>query len=112
MYSNHIAVHLNASKERLLEEYQKKYEIEVMPTARITPPQDTATSAVPPHAQLSPIETLRNRARRLSNEKDAAAASNNNTAMAVAVRPAIRELPPQPDAFIDTALYIKLKIIL
>ena len=32
--------------------------------------------------------------------------------MAVAARPAIRELPPQPDAFIDAALYIKLKTTL
>ena len=29
--------------------------------------------------------------------------------MAVATRSSTRELPPQPDAFIDAALYIKLK---
>ena len=32
--------------------------------------------------------------------------------MAVAARPATRELPPQLDAFIGAALYIKLKITL
>ena len=32
--------------------------------------------------------------------------------MAVAVRPAVREPAPQPDAFIDAALYIKLKTTL
>ena len=36
LHSNHLAVHLNASKEGLLEEYQKQYEIEEIPTARIT----------------------------------------------------------------------------
>ena len=28
LYRNHLAIHLNASKESLLEEYQKRYEIE------------------------------------------------------------------------------------
>ena len=27
-YSNHLAVHLDASKKRILEEYKKKYELE------------------------------------------------------------------------------------
>ena len=38
--------------------------------------------------------------------------SIDNTAMAVAVRPATREIPPQPEDFIDAALYIKLKTTL
>ena len=46
LYSNHLAVHLNALKENLLEEYQKRYEIEEMTTARVTHPQVTATPAV------------------------------------------------------------------
>ena len=96
MYSDHIAVHLNASKERLLEEYQEKHEIKEMPTALVTRPQDTATSAVPPHAQPASIETFGERARRLFNETDAAAASNDNTAMAIASRYATRDLPTQP----------------
>ena len=102
----------DASKERLLEEYQRKYELEEMPTARVTHPQATATSAVPTHAQPAPIETFVERARRLFNERDTIAASIDNTTMAVAVRPAVRESPPQPNAFIDAALYIKLKTTL
>ena len=47
LYSNHLAVHLNASKERLLEEYQKIYEVKEMPTARVTRPQATDTSSIP-----------------------------------------------------------------
>ena len=112
LYSNHIAVHLNASKERLLEEYQEKYELEEMSTARVTRPQATATSAVPPHAQTARIETFGERTRRLFNERDVASASNKNTAMAVAAIPATRELPPQPDACINAALYTKLKTTL
>ena len=38
--------------------------------------------------------------------------SNNNTGMDVAARPAMRELPPQPDAYIDATIYIKLKTTL
>ena len=83
-----------------------------MHTARVTRPQATATSAVSPHDQPAPSETFRERARRLFNEREAVAASIDNTTMAVAVRPAVREPPPQPDAFIDAALYIKLKMTL
>ena len=36
LYSDHLAVHLNSSKENLLEEYKKRYEIEEMLTARVT----------------------------------------------------------------------------
>ena len=39
LYSDHIALHLNTSKERLLEEYQKRYKLKEMPTARVTRPQ-------------------------------------------------------------------------
>ena len=46
LYSDHLAVHLNASKEKLLEEYKKIYEIKEMPTARVTRHQATATPAV------------------------------------------------------------------
>ena len=58
LYSDDIAVQLNASKERLLEEYQKKYELEEMPITRFTRPQATATSTVHHHAQPAPIETF------------------------------------------------------
>ena len=83
-----------------------------MPTARIIRLQSTATSAVPPHAQPAPIETFGEWARRIFNKRDAAAALNDNTAMAVSARPVTRELPPHPDDFIDAALYIKLKTTL
>ena len=46
LYSDHLAVHLTASKERLLEEYQKRYEIEEMPTVRVTRPQATPVAVV------------------------------------------------------------------
>ena len=49
---------------------------------------------------------------RLFNERNAAAASNDNIAVAVSARPATRELPPQPDACIDATLDIKLKTTL
>ena len=90
LYIDHIPVHLNASKERLLEEYKKKYELEDIPTARVTRPQATATSAVYPHAQPAPSETFVELARRKFNERDSSAASNDNTAMAVAAIPAVR----------------------
>ena len=94
LYSDDIAVQLNASKERLLEEYQKKYELEEMPTARVTRPQATATLDITPHAQPAPSENFGERARRLFNKRDAAAASTVNTAMVVAARPAKRDLLP------------------
>ena len=90
LYRNHIAVHLNASKERLLEEYQKRYELKEMPTACVTRPQSTDTSAVSPNAQTAPSETFEERARRLFNKRAAATASNDNTTMAIAARPATR----------------------
>ena len=83
-----------------------------MPTAHVTCPQATSTSAVPPNAQPAPSETFGERARRLFNERAAAAELNDNTAMAVATRPATRELPPQPDACIDATIYIKLETTL
>ena len=83
-----------------------------MPTAHVTLPQATATSAVPPNAQHALSENFGKRARRLFNKRAAAEASNDNTTMEVAARPATRELPPQPDTYIDATLYIKLKMTL
>ena len=112
LYSYHIAVHINDSKERLLKEYKKKYELGDMPTTRVTGPQAEDTLADPPPDQPAPSEKFGERARHLFNEKDAASASTDDTAMAVVVRPAEREPPPQPDAFIDAALYIKINTTL
>ena len=58
LYSNHITVHINASKERLLEEYQKRYDLEEMPTTRVTCPQATDTLSVPRNSQPSPSENF------------------------------------------------------
>ena len=83
-----------------------------MPTTRVTRPQATATSAVPPHDQPATIETFGERDWRLFNKRDAVSASIDNTTMAVAVIPDVREPPPQPDTFIGEVLYIKLKTTL
>ena len=83
-----------------------------MHIARVTRTQAAATSADPPPAQSTPSETFGERVRRLLNERDATVASTEDTIMAFVVRPAKRELPPQPDTFIDPALYIKLKTTL
>ena len=112
LYSNHIALHLNALKERLLEEYQKICELEEMPTTRVTRPQATPTLAFPPNAHPTPSEKSGERPRRFFNKRAASAASKDNTTMAVAARPATRELPPQPNACIDNTLYIILKTTL
>ena len=83
-----------------------------MPTARVTLPQVTDTSYVPPISPLAASETFGERTRRLFDERDAAAASNDNTKMAVATRPATGDHPPHPDTRIDAALYIKIKTTL
>ena len=112
LYSNHLAVHLNASKDILLKEYQKRYELKEMPTARVTRPQAIDTSSVPPNAPPAASENFGERARHLFDERAAAAASNDNTKMEVSTRPATREKPPWPDTCIDAALYIRLNMTL
>ena len=71
LYSDHLAVHLNASKENLLEEYKKQYKIEDIPTSRITRHQGTATPTVclptPPAAN----ENYGQQAQRLLNKRAA-----------------------------------------
>ena len=95
LYSEHLSVHLNASKERLLKEYQKRYELKDMPTARVTRPQATDTSSVPPNAQPSPSEKFGERNQRLFNQRTSVAALNDTTTMDVATIPATRDQPPQ-----------------
>ena len=112
LYSNHLAVHLNASKENLLEEYNKSYNNEEMPTARVTCHQATATPAVSLIAPPAATENYGQRARRLLNERAAAAASRDNTPMEVTAEPAQREQPPRPETNIDAPLYFKLKTTL
>ena len=83
-----------------------------MPDARATLPQVTSISSAPPPAQSVPSEIFGEQAQRIFNKRDAAAVSTNDTTMAVVVRPAEREPPPQTDAIIDAALYMKLKTTL
>ena len=83
-----------------------------MPTARITRLQATSTLDAPPPDQSDSSETFGERAWCLFNERYAAAASTNDTTMAVVVIPYERDPPPQTNAFIDTALYNQLKTTL
>ena len=55
LYNNHLAVHLGDLKERILEEYNKKYELEEMPCVRITSPltESPAASDTPTHTANS-----------------------------------------------------------
>ena len=77
-YINHIAVHLEISKERTLKEYKKKYELEEMPRAYVTCPLATAPAAAPPDRPACP-KNFGEQNRRLLNERAAAAASTDNT---------------------------------
>ena len=109
LYSDRLAVHLNASKEIILEEYNKKYKLEEIPRARVTLPLLESPTAAAPAFPAFP-ENFGERTWHLLNERAAAAASTNNTRMIfVENRPAKAEPPPQPDNFLDAAFYIKLK---
>ena len=83
-----------------------------MPISRVTCPQASSPSAAPPPDQSVPSETSGEQTWSLFNGRDAAAASTKDTTMAVVVRLDEREPPPQPNTFIDAALYIKLKMTL
>ena len=87
LYSDHLAVHLNASKENLLEEYKKRYEIEEMRTARVTRHQATDTPAVSLPAPPAANENYGQRARRILNERVDAAALLSDTPMEIAAEP-------------------------
>ena len=110
LYIDHLSVHLNASKENLLKEYKKSYEIEDLPTARVTRHEATATPAVSLTAPPAASKNYGQRARRILNERAATAASRNNTPMDIVAEPAPREQPPRPDTNVDAALYFKLKM--
>ena len=83
MYSKMVAVQLNALKDNLPEEYQKRYDIEEMPTVRVTRKHATATPDVSLIAPPAATENYGQRARRLLNERAAATASHDNTPMEV-----------------------------
>ena len=61
LYSDHIAVHLIVSNERLLVECQKRYEPKEMPTARVTRPQATVTRLSLQLINLPPQKLLESR---------------------------------------------------
>ena len=84
-----------------------------MPSAHVTCPLTAATLAGPPSDRPSPSKNFGERARRLINERGAAAASTDNKCMVVSEnRPAEAEPPPQPSTFLDAAFYLKLQATL
>ena len=103
MYSNHLAVHLEASKEIILEEYKKKYELKEVPRACVTRPLAASKSATPTSDHPAPSKNFGERTQRLLNEIAVTAASTNNTTMSVVERPDETEPPQQPGTFVDTA---------
>ena len=109
LYSDHIAVHLNALKERLLKDYQKRYKLEEMPTARVTRPQATDTSSLPLIAPPNVSESFGERSWHLFDERAAAAALRVNNPIDVATEPAPRGQPPRTDTSTDAVLYHTLK---
>ena len=110
LYSDHPDVHLDASKERILEVYKKRYELEEITCARVTCLLAASPVAAPPHAHPAHSENFGERYRRLLNERAAAAASADDTRMAVFKnRLSGAEPPPHPKTFVDAAFYIKLK---
>ena len=112
LYSDHLAVQIVASKERLINKYQKRYELEEMPTARVSRPQATDTSSVSPIAQPAASENVGQRSRRLFDKRAASTDSNDTTTMEVFTRPSTREQPPRPNTYIDAFLYLTLKTTL
>ena len=72
LYIDHLDVHLNASKQNLLEEYKKRYEIEEMPTVRVTRHQATATPAVSLFTPPAASENYREQPPRAETNIDAA----------------------------------------
>ena len=113
MYSNHLAVHIDASKERILKETKKKYEIEEMPRACVTRLLATVTLATPLYAQPDPSKIFGEQALCFLNKRAATAVSTyNNRMFVVKNRPAESELPSQPNTFVDATFYIKLRATL
>ena len=105
-------MHLGASKERILEEYKKKYKLEEMPSAGVTRPLVESPAAAPSARPARP-KNFGERARCLLDERAAAAASTDDTCMVVVEnRLAEADPPPQPDTFVDAVFYIKLKATL
>ena len=110
LYRDHIAMHIDVSKEKILEEYKKMYYLEEMNSARVNRPLAADPVAATPPARLASPKNFGERTWRLLNERSAAAASTKDTRIVVVKeRQAEAEPPPQPDTFVDTEFYIKLK---
>ena len=58
-------MHIKASKEIILEDYKKKYELEEMPSSCVTGPLAAAPVAAPPPARPACPEKIGDRVRRL-----------------------------------------------
>ena len=106
-------MHLDISKEIILEEYKKKYNIEEMISAYVTLPLVASPAAdAPPHSPARP-ENFREQSQHLLDERATTAASFDDTCMVVVKnRPAEAEPPLHPDKFLYDELYIKLKATL
>ena len=63
LYSNHLAVHLETSKDIHLEEYKKKYELEEIHRDRVTSPLTAATLVTTPSDHPAPSKNFGERAR-------------------------------------------------
>ena len=102
-------MHIDASTERILKEYKKKYELEEMPRARVTCPLEVSSVAAPSALPDCP-ENFGEQTWRLLNERaDIAASTDNNRMVVIEYRTAEAEPLPHPDNFIDAAFCIKLK---
>ena len=113
LYIDHLAVHIDASKERILKEYKKTYKPGEMPRARVTCPLTSDISATPPSAYPSQSENFGERDWRLLNERSAASTPTNNNRMVVYKNGCGEAEPlPYPDTFVDAAFYLKLEATL
>ena len=110
LYSDHLAVCIDASKERILKDYKKNYKLVEMLCARVTRPLAAEYTAAAPPAHPAHSKNFGEIARRLLNERAAAAAETDDTlTVVVENRPAKADPPPHTKTFVDAALYIKLK---
>ena len=110
LYSNHLSVHTDTSKERILKEYKKTYKPGEMPRARVTLPLAAAPAAATTSDHPAHSEKFGERDWRLLNERSAASTPTNNNRMVVAKNGCGEAEPlPYPDTFVDAAFYLKLE---
>ena len=113
LYSNHLSVHIDTSKERILKEYKKTYKPGEMPRARVTLPLAAAPAAATTSDHPAHSENFGERDWRLLNERSAASTPTNNNRMVVYKNGCGEAEPlPYPDTFVDAAFYLKLEATL